>query len=651
MPFLKLQFKPGVNRDTTNYSNEGGWWDCDKIRFFSGYPQKLGGWIEATSERFLGTCRQLKNWATSFSDNFLGLGTNSKLYIEVGGYYYDITPLRTTLTTPATDDCVETTSGSAVAVFAVTAHGCLTGDYVTVSGVTGDVGGIPDAELNTEHVITKINNNSFSVTVSTAATSTVAGGGGSSIDIECQIHPGFPATTLGYGWGTGTYSGTAASPLPAFGWGLASPQPIDIPGQDWFLDNFDNDLVANIRVLISGGGAPVGGPIYYWERGTTVNPISALETRAVPLSSLAGASAVPEECYQVLVSQNDKHLLAFGATPYYVSPDPKPPFDPLLIRWASQDAPQVWAPSTTNSAGFLRISRGSKIVRAITTRQEIVVITDASVSSLQFTGTTDVFSLQELSNSTSIISPRAAAVASNVVFWMGEDKFYMYDGRVQPLPTTLREYVFKDLNYAQSDQIISGTNEGFNEIWWFYPSRTSTWNDRYVVFNYLEQAWYYGTMERTAWLDTPLRSVPFAVTTGENDQSNGTLYSHEVGIDAAGEPMEAFIQSADFDIGDGEQFMLTRRIIPDINFNQSDVGGTTPTVNITVRPRSFPGSQYENDPSDTQNVIETSASIFTQQIYVRARARQMAIKVASDQIGTQWQLGTLRLDARPDGKR
>ena len=641
MPFQKLQFRPGVNRDTTNYSNEGGWWDCDKIRFFSGYPQKIGGWIAATSERFIGTCRQMKNWITSYNDNLLALGTNEKLYIEVGGYFYDITPIRTTLTTTDTDDCVETTSGSAVAVFAVVAHGCLTGDYVTVSGVTGDVGGIPDAELNTEHVVTKIDNDNFSVTVTTAATSTVAGGGGNAIDIACQIHPGFASATLGYGWGTGAWDG-------AFGWGLASPVPVDLPQQDWFMDNFDNDLIANIRTVITGGGAPIGGPIYIWERGSTVNPTTSLGTRAVLLSSLGGAADVPESAMQILVSQNDKHLLAFGCQPYGGSSGD---FDPLLIRWASQDAPENWEPLTTNSAGFLRVSKGSKIVRALATRQEIVVLTDASVYSLQFTGTTDVFAIQELSDNTSIISPRAATTAANVVFWMGQDKFYMYDGRVQPLPTTLREYVFKDLNYGQADQIISGTNEGFNEIWWFYPSANSTWNDRYVIFNYLDQVWYYGTIERTAWLDTPLRNVPAAATTGENDQNNGILYSHETGIDDAGAPMDSYIQSADFDIADGEQFMLTRRIIPDINFNQSDLGGTTPQVNITVRPRNFPGSQYQNDPSDTQGVIETTADIFTDQIFVRARARQLAIKVSSNQLGTQWQLGTLRLDARQDGKR
>jgi hypothetical protein len=332
MPFQKLIFRPGVNRDTTNYSNEGGWWDCDKIRFFSGYPQKIGGWIQATSERFIGTCRQMKNWITSYNDNFLGMGTNVKLYIEVGGYFYDITPLRATLATPDTDNCVDTTNTSTTVNINVVAHGCLTGDYVTISGVTGDVGGVPDAEINTEHLITKVDDDNFTFTVTTAATSTTSGGG-TAIDIECQIHPGFPAVTLGYGWGTGAWNS-------AFGWGLASPVPVDLPQQDWFLDNFDNDLVANIRVITNPSGAPIGGPIYYWERGSTVNPTTSLGTRAVLLSSLGGAADVPESASQILVSQNDKHLLAFGCQPFGGSSGD---FDPLLIRFASQDQPEVWS--------------------------------------------------------------------------------------------------------------------------------------------------------------------------------------------------------------------------------------------------------------------------------------------------------------------
>jgi len=641
MPFLKLKFKPGINRDTTNYANEGGWYECDKIRFFSGYPQKIGGWIETTSERFVGTCRQMWNWITSYTDNLLAVGTNEKVYIEVGGIFYNITPIRTTLTTPDTDDCIETTNTSTTVTINVTAHGCLVGDYVTISGVTGDVGGIPDAEINTEHlVLTVPDADSFTIQVTTAATSTVAAGGGSAIDIACQIHPGFPSITAGYGWGTGAWSGS-------YGWGLASPTPVFLPQRDWWFDNFDNDLVMNIRSDTTGTNVAVGGPIYYWERGTSVNPTTALTTPAVLLSSLVGATDVPETAMQILISQNDKHLLAFGCQPYGGSSGD---FDPLLIRWASQDDPVMWEPLATNSAGFLRVSRGSRIVRALATRQEILVFTDTHLFALQFLGTADVFGLQEYADNISIMGPRATISANNITYWMGLDKFYMYDGRVRTLPCTLREYVFKDINYAQSDQVICGTNEGFNEVWWFYPSGTSDWVDRYVIYNHLDQIWYYGQLGRTAWLDVASRDLPIAAYTPEN-QDPGLLYTHESGINDAGLPMESFIQSSDFDITDnsGETYMLTRRMIPDINFNTSTAAA--PEVTLTIRPRNYPGSNFQNDPSDSQRVINTSVSTFTDQVFVRARARQMALKVSSVDLGVQWQLGNPRLDVRSDGKQ
>jgi hypothetical protein len=588
-------------------------------------------------------CRQVWNWITSFTDNFLGVGTDIKLYIEVGGQFYDITPLRATLTTPATDDCIETTSGSTTITVNVTAHGCLSGDYVTISGVTGDVGGVPDAEINAEHVITRVDDDIFTFTVATPAGTTVATGGGSSIDIECQIHPGYPLTTAGYGWGASIYNGP-------YGFGLGGSTPIDLLQRDWFMDNFDNDLVANIR----------RGPIYYWERGSSASPSTALDTRAVLLSALSGADSVPTLAMQVTVSQNDKHLLAFGCQPYAGGATD---FDPLLIRWASQDEPQYWNPTGTtpgglpSSAGFLRVSRGSEIVAALATRQETLVWTDTTLYSLQFTGTTDVFALQQLADNISIISPRAAATANNITYWMGTDKFYVYTGQIQTLPTTVREYVYKDINFAQADQIVSGTNEGFNEVWWFYPSADSNWNNRYVIYNHLEQVWYFGNLGRTAWLDTPLRDVPTALYTAEyeytdtvaGNASSGNLFAHEVGVNDDGAAMTCFIQSNDFDLGDGDQFILTRRIIPDINYNQSTAA--TPTVTLAIRPRNFPGSQYQGDPSDTQNVIETSTDIFTNQVFIRARARQMALRVASDTEGVQWQLGSPRLDVRPDGRR
>jgi len=635
MPFLKLLFRPGVNRDVTNYADEGGWYDCEKVRFFSGFPQKMGGWVKATSETFLGTCRQLWNWTTSAQDNLLGVGTNQKLYLEVGGIFYDITPIANSFTTPDTNDCVYTTNGSNVVEIRVTGHGCDTGAFVTISGVTGDVGGIPDAEINAEHEVTVLDANTFTFVVATSATSTVSGGGGNSINIECQINPG-PASFVGaYGWGTSAWNGN-------FGWGLASPEPVFIEQRDWFMDNFDNDFVANIR----------NGPVYYWKRDAiTVNITTALASRAVPLQDIATAGSydpddVPSVVTQIMVSQNDKHLVAFGAVPFgETNPNT---FDPLLIRWADQDNPGQWEPLPTNSAGFLRVSRGSKIVRALPTRQETLVFTDTHLYSFQFLGTFDVFGLQELADNISVISPRSMTAANNVTYWMGTDRFYMYDGRVQPLETTLREYVFKDINFNQSPQVICGTNEGFYEIWWFYPSGDSDWINRYVIYNYRENAWYYGNLVRTAWLDTPLRDVPIAVAT-DQDQNPGVLYAHEVGVNDDTQPMTSFIESADFDIEDGEKFALTRRMIPDVSFN----GSTNPNaeVHFVIRPRNFPGSPFNNQPSNSQRVIRASANQYTNQVFIRARGRQMAFRIESEDLGVQWQLGAPRIDLRVDGKQ
>jgi hypothetical protein len=628
MPFLKLNLRPGVNRDQTSYSGEGGWYECDKIRFLSGFPQKLGGWLKTTPNSFIGVCRQMWNWITTFNDNLLAVGTDSHVYIEVAGVFYNITPLRTTLTTTATNNCVDTTNGSTTVNINVTAHGCTTGDYVIISGVTGDPGGVPNAEINTEHQVTVVDVNNFTITVTTAATSTTSNQGGTAITIECQISPGFAVTTFGYGWGADAWNGN-------YGWGLGGNLPVNFQQRDWWFDNFDNDLVMNIR----------NGAIYYWERGSLTNPNTALSTPAVLLSTITGANSVPTAAMQVLVSQNDKHLLAFGAQPYGgLSTD----FDPLLIRWASQDEPQVWNPTSSNSAGFIRVSRGSQIIRALATRQEILVWTNATLSSLQYVGTTDVFALQELADNISIISPRAVATANNVTYWMGQDKFYVYNGQVQTLPTTLRQHVFQNINFDQIDQIIAGTNEGFTEIWWFYPSENSNWNDSYVVFNHLENAWYYGSIVRTAWLDTAIRGNPIGASTLEN-ASTGHLYTHEVGVNDDTLPMESYIQSADFDLGDGEQFMLTRRMIPDINFTESTAAN--PEVTLQVRPKRFPGSAYMSSATYSQPVIETTIDQYTEQVFVRARGRQLAFKISSEDLDVQWQLGSVRLDVRQDGKR
>jgi hypothetical protein len=682
VPLQKLQFKPGLNRDQTNYTNEGGFFECDKIRFRSGYPQKMGGWLRYGLFTVVGTCRQVFNWITTVADNYLALGTSRKLYIEAGQTLYDITPIRATFTTTATDNCFTTVNGSKTVTVTISGHGASDGSYVTFSGAVA-VGGITAANLNTEFIIAFVDSNSFTITAATAASSSTSGGG-SAITAAFQINIGNDGGVAGYGWGAGTWGRGA--------WDSGASTPVFGVQRDWFLQNFDDDLVANIR----------DGTIYYWKYSDGVG------TRATPLATTTidgvAPADVPTQAMQVLVSQNDKHLLAFGCTPFGGGTS-----DPLLIRFATQDQPNVWTPLVTNSAGFLRVSRGSAIVCAVATRQEILVYTEGTLNSLQFLGTTDVFGLQELSDNISILSPRAVVTVNNTAYWMGHDKFYAYGGRVETLPCTLRNHVFENLNYTQADQIISGTNEGWNEIWWFYPTADSQINNAYVIYNHLEKIWYYGTIDRTAWSDSSLREYPQALTTtsftgslnnsttlnvtaistgslqvgsvitgtgvatgtkitalGTGTGGIGTytvnisqlvvqttmtadsiIYNHEQGLNDGTTAMTSFIASSDFDLVDGDQFILTKRIIPDLNFAGSTA--TLPAVTMLIKPRNFPGNAYSN--TETGTVIETSVDIYTEQIFMRARARQMAIQIQSSDLNVQWQLGSPRLDGRPDGRR
>ena len=684
MPLQKLQFRPGLNRDQTNYTNEGGWYECDKIRFRSGYPQKLGGWLRYGLFTVVGICRQMFNWITTASDNYLALGTSKKLYIEAGQILYDITPIRQTFTNPATNNCFATISGSNIVTVTISAHGGIDGDYVTFSGVVGPIGGIPASEFNAEFIVDQVTLNTFTITTTTVATSSTSGGG-TAITAAFQINVGNNNGSTGYGWSAGVWSRGA--------WGSGAGFPVVTAQRDWFLQNFDDDLVANIR----------DGRIYYWKYsgGTGV--------RATPLSTTTiegvAPADVPDEAMQILVSQNDKHLLAFGCTPYGSS---APTFDPLLIRWATQNQPNVWTPLVTNSAGFLRVSRGSAIVCAVATRQEILVFTEGTLNSLQYLGTTDVFGIQELSDNISILSPRAVVTVNNVAYWFGHDKFYAYGGRVETLPCSIRNHVFENINYDQADQIISGTNEGWNEVWWFYPTADSQINNAYVIYNHLERIWYYGTIDRTAWSDSSLRTYPQAVSgtyftgsitgttltvtsmdagilqvgsvlegtkvaVGTKITALGTgtggvgtytvnisqlvvstdmtadsvMYNHEQGLNDNTAPMTSYIASSDFDLVDGDQFILTKRIIPDLSFTGSSAN--LPKVTMYIKPRNFPGSAYSN--VDSENVIETSVDVYTDQIFMRARARQMAIEVTSTDLDVQWQLGSPRLDGRPDGRR
>jgi hypothetical protein len=623
MPLQKLQFKPGVNRDQTNYTNEGGWFQCDKVRFRSGYPQKIGGWLRYGTFTIIGICRQMFNWVTTQSDNYLAMGTSKKVYLEAGTEVYDITPLQHTSTTlGAAAGPFTATSGSStltVSYSTDTAYNPEVGNYVTFTGAATLGGNITALVLNAEfgYEILTVNTSAktYTINVGVNANGSDTGKGGATVTAEYDIDVGYDIDTYGYGWGAGAWS--------RLGWGSGAVTPVVLQQRDWFFNNFDNDLVMNIR----------NGPIYYWERSAGVTSRAALLS-ATTINGVAPAD-VPTEATEILVSQNDKHLICFGATPFGGGD-----FDPLLIRWATQDQPNVWTPLVTNSAGFLRLSRGSKIVCAVTTRQEILVYTEGTLNSFQFLGTTDVFGLQELADNISILSPRAVAVVNNVAYWMGKDKFYAYSGRVETLPSTLRNHVFTNLNYAQADQIVSGTNEGWNEIWWFYPTANSQVNDAYVVYNHLEKIWYYGTIHRTAWLDSPVREYPQAV--GDNK-----LYNHELGSNDDTLPLLANIASSDFDLVDGDQFILTKRIIPDISFSGSTA--STPTATMYIKPRNFPGNVYTN--TESQPVIETSVDVYTEQIFMRARARQMAIEIASTDLNVQWQLGSPRLDGRPDGRR
>lgn len=615
MPLQKIQFRPGVNRDQTNYTNEGGWYECDKVRFRSGYPQKIGGWLRYGQITLKGICRQMFGWITSFSDNLLALGTSKKVYIEGGGFLTDITPIRATFTTPDTNNCFDTTIGLNLVNVNIVGHGATVGSFVTFSGVVGPIGGIPQGEFNAEFEITTVvDADNFKITLPTAATST-ATGGGTAITAAFQINIGNDISAIGYGWGAGGWS--------RLGWGSGALTPVVDIQRDWWFDNFDNDLVMNVR----------NGGVYYWAYNSSFNTRATLLS-ATTIDGIAPAD-VPDEAMQVLVSQNDKHLLAFGCTPYGGGQ-----FDPLLIRWATQNQPNVWTPLPTNSAGFLRVSRGSQIVRAIATRQEILVFTEGTLSSLQFLGTSDVFGIQELADNISILSPRGVSVVNNTAYWMGHDKFYAYSGRVETLPTTLRNHVFQNLNYEQADQIISGTNEGWNEVWWFYPTAGSTVNNAYVVYNHLEKIWYYGSIQRTAWLDSSLREYPQAV-------GGYFIYDHERGTNDDTLPMAAQITSSDFDLSEGEQFLLLKRIIPDVSFSGSTAA--TPEVTMTIKPHNFPGSPYTN--IDSANVIETSVDVYTEQVFLRARARQLGFKISSEDLDVQWQLGSPRIDARPDGRR
>jgi hypothetical protein len=620
MPLKKLTLKAGVNKENTRYTSEGGWYVSDKVRFRQGTPEKIGGWTRISANSFLGVCRSLWNWVTLGGANLLGVGTNLKFYIELGGTYNDITPIRATSTI---NNNPFTGNGTTTVTVTDTAHGGITGDFVTFSGATGTYA----TTFNAEFQITIIDANSYTITTSIviAAGST----GGASVVAAYQISVGSEYSLPLVGWGAG---GWGLGP-----WGTGTPSTTSI--RLWSQSNFGEDLVF----------APRGGTMYYW------SATSGVTVRGVLVSSLVGADAdVPTILNFMFISDTSRFVFAFGCDDYSSATQ-----NPMLIRWSDQESVTTWIPAATNQAGSVQLSHGSKIVTAIQARQEIVVLTDSAIYSLQYLGPPVVWGSQLLGDNISIAGPNAVAVASGVVYWMGVDKFYKYDGRLQTLRCDLRQYIYQDINLDQADQFFASTNEGFNEVWFFYCSSTATAIDRYVVYNYFENngegAWYYGTMVRTAWLDSGLRNYPMAAT-----GINNVVY-HENGTDdnatATTTAITATIGSAEFDIDDGDHFGFVYRILPDLTFNGS-TGANTPQITMTLIPMQNSGSGYNVPISQGGNsdatVARTSTTVieqFTGQVYVRVRGRQMILQIDSNTIGTQWQLGSPRIDIRQDGRR
>ncbi len=640
MPLQKLQFQPGINKETTSYSNEGGWFDCDKVRFRQGFPEKIGGWGKIGVKSFLGSCRALWPWRTLNLDDFLGVGTHLKYYIESGEGYYDVTPIR--LTTAAGDVTFAATNGSSTLTVSDPSHGAVVNDFVTFSGAVSLGGNITAAVLNQEYQIFEIVDSSTYKIVARSVSSldnitddgqysptpvvanaSDTGNGGSSIVGTYQINVGLDTSVTGNGWGAGAWARGS--------WGSAAT--VDLITDTlriWTHDNFGEDLLIN----------DMNGGIYYWD----ASAVNSLTNAAVAISDLAGADLAPTIAKKVIVSDVDRHVIAFGCDPL----DNIGVQDPLLIRFSDQANVTDWRPTITNSAGDLRLGSGSKIVTAIETRQQILVFTDVSLHAMQYIGPPFTFGINMISENITIRSPIAVAAVEDTVYWMGKNEFYVYNGGVQTLPCSVRDYVFSDFNTTQAEKCFASVNSSFSEIWWFYPSANSINNDKYVVYNYLQNIWYYGSLTRTAWVDRGVNETPIAAG------RDGYLYNHEVGFDDGStnpaSPIVAYIESSQFDIGDGDQFSFVRRLIPDLTFRNSTA--ETPIANFTVKARNFPGGAYlQNNSKNVEKTASVPVEQFTQDAHIRLRGRSIAIKVDSDSTGTGWRLGSPRIDVRSDGRR
>ena len=706
MPLTKLQFKPGINREITKYSNEGGWVDCDKIRFRFGYPEKFGGWEKLTSNEYEGTARRLHNWLALDGSNFLGVGTHLKYYIEEGGTFNDITPVRASTTNSTT---FSATNGSANITVTEANHGAAENDFVTFSNAVSLGGLVTASILNAEHQIVSVTNaNTYVITVSVTANASDSGNGGSATDAEYQVTVGLDSQVGGTGWGAGLFGGTTTGALTTqlnealdnsetavdvddetgittdndvilvdeelmlvtattddntltvarghsgttavahddntivrlavgnassdddfTGWGIAAVSGTTREIRTWSHDNFGEDLLIN----------PRDGQVFRWDK------TNGLSTRAVELSTISGAENVPTIAKQVLVSDQG-HVFAFGANTYATTTQ-----DPLLVRFSSFDNPLVYTVSATTSAGFLSIGSGSEFVQAVKTKREILVFTDISLHTLRYLGAPLYYGIEQIASNITIMGPKAAVATQDFVFWMGKDNFYVYAGGTQTLPCTVKDKVFLDFNSQQADKVVAGINSEYTEVIWFYPSESNSLNnggtgdiDKYVVYNYGQKIWYFGTLARTAWLDRGIRTFPIAA-------GSPNLFNHETGYDDDGSAMTSFIESAPMDIGDGDKFTLIQKVIPDLTFEGS-VNQSTPAANFTIKARNEPGEDYGNTSSGTATRTATSpVELFTNQIDLRARGRSFALRVDSSATGMKWKLGTPRVNIRPDGRR
>ena len=630
MPLSKLNFKPGINKEETDYSNEGGWVDGDKIRFRKGRVEKIGGWEKLSSDTLIGSARALHSWISLGGNKFLGIGTTNKYYIEEGGTYNDVTPVRKTSTNSITFGA---TDGSSTITVTDSSHGAVNGDFVTFSSAVSLGGNITATVLNQEYQIDLVTGtNTYQITAKDTSGATVtanssdSGNGGSATDGVYLLNSGLDVYVPSTGWGVGTWGAGA--------WGAATTLSDVNNLRLWTHDNYGEDLIIN----------PRGGGIFRWVEN------DGLSTRAVELATTSGANLVPTKALQVITSETDRHLIVLGADPISGS-SRTGTIDPMLVAFSDQENPLQFEPLSTNTAGSLRLSSGSSIVGGIKARQEVLIFTDTSLYSMNFIGPPLTFAINLINEGAGLIGPKAAANSPKGVFYMSKKGFYFYNGSVQKIPCSVQDHVFSDLDETQAFKCFAGLNEEFSEVWFFYPSVTDNETEisRYVIYNYEENSWSIGTLERYSWLAAGVLDKPLAA--GE-ESTTKRIYEHEKGFNDDESAMDGvFVESADIDITDGDRFVFLKRILPDILFVNESGTSQNPAINVVVKRRDFNNQTLSTD-STTQI---TASSTFSS---LRSRARQFVLRFESDDDNTdsdrknyKWRLGSTRVDIQPSGRR